>query len=103
MKWVAVFGSGLVAAVSGTFYGFFASLGLASWLRVPSFEGAFGYFVIYGAFLAFVVSFICGVVTGCLLIGSGGVGFVRAAMRSMLLACGLITVAAAIVALAHLS
>lgn len=95
MNWSHSLFVGLVTAVVGVLYGFLAGLALAEWLRVSTFEGEFGYFVVQSALFSLLLSFVWGVVLSRFFAGS--VGLLSVTGWSVLSACGVVTLLAGLV------
>ena len=90
MSWPLTLLFGLLTGFAGAFYGAFMAERSVRWLRISSFEGGSGYFVVFMILLAFIGSTITGVIV-CRMAGGGGIlqGF-GAALATVFLLISLI-------------
>jgi hypothetical protein len=88
MSWFASIGIGVLTAAFGAACALFASMAAVEWLRVSSFEGAAGYFVVLNAFLAFIAGLAIGIVASRFLGGPGWSGFFQGCGWSALMMGG---------------
>ncbi|ALA16823.1 MULTISPECIES: hypothetical protein [Chelatococcus] len=72
MNWPVSLAIGLATAIFAAFYGFLVAHAAGEWLRIPAFEGTFGYFVVFCALVALVAGLIIGILVGRLWAGGGG-------------------------------
>ncbi|MBR0681607.1 hypothetical protein GXW74_14010 [Roseomonas eburnea] len=93
MPWPAAIFLGLLTGLIGGIYAGLVADRAAPWLRISSFEGGSGYFVVFMALLGFLGSTIAGITT-CRLAGEpGGAGIARGFGAALLVVGGLITAA----------
>lgn len=77
MHWFAIICFGLLTGLIGAVYGGFMADLAVGWLRISSFEGGAGYFVVFMILLAFGGSLIAGLVICALAGGPGWRGMLR--------------------------
>jgi hypothetical protein len=75
MSWFASIATGVLTGAFGAVCALLAATAAVEWLRVSSFEGAAGYFVVLNAFLAFIAGLVIGIVASRFLGGPGWPGF----------------------------
>lgn len=77
MHWLAILFFGLLTGLIGAVYGGLVADKATTWLRISSFEGGSGYFVVFMILLAFVGSLILGLVICAMVGGPGWSGILR--------------------------
>jgi hypothetical protein len=77
MHWLAILFFGLLTGLIGAVYGGLVADKATTWLRISSFEGGSGYFVVFMILLAFVGSLILGLVICTMVGGPGWSGILR--------------------------
>jgi len=92
MSWFASIATGVFTGAFGAVCALLAATAAVEWLRVSSFEGAAGYFVVLNAFFAFVAGLVIGIVASRFLGGPGWPGFFVGLGWSALLMGGAVTV-----------
>jgi hypothetical protein len=92
MSWLASIGIGVLTAAFGAACALLAAIAAVEWLRVSSFEGAAGYFVVLIAFFGFIGGLVIGIVASRFLGGPGWPGFFLGLGWSALIVGGAIAV-----------
>lgn len=92
MSWLASIAVGLLTAVVGAVVGGTIAALAADWYRIPSREGASGYYVLGFILLAIIVGFILGIAVSRTIAGRPDPGFLKALGWSQLLMVGSIAV-----------
>lgn len=96
MNWLAAIFLGLLTGLIGGMYAGFVADRAVPWLRISSFEGGSGYFVILMGILGFLGATVVGITT-CRLVGHAGEGGVaRGFGASLVVVFGVITGAGAL-------
>ena len=92
MSWFASIGTGVLTAAVAAGSALLVSIAAVEWLRISSFEGAAGYFVVLNAFLASVAGLAVGIVVSRFLGGPGWPGFFQGLGWSALIVGGAIVI-----------
>lgn len=91
MPWFLAIVSGLLCGVCGGAYGGFMATRAVAWLRISSFEGKSGYFVVAMILLGVILSTVIGIVGARLWGGPGLAGFARGFGAALAIVAGAIT------------
>jgi hypothetical protein len=100
MSWLSSIAVGVLTAVVGAIVGGTIATFAADWYRIPSREGASGYYVVGFILLAIVVGFIVGLVVSRTIAGRPDPGFLKALGWSQLIMLGAIGVIGGVARLA---
>jgi len=92
MSWFVSILVGLVMAAFGALYGGFMANAAVKWLRISSFEGGSGYFVVFLGLGGLIAGLVLGIVVSRYLGGPGWAGFGKALGWSVLVVGGGISV-----------
>jgi hypothetical protein len=92
MSWFASIATGVLTGAFGAVCALLASIAAVEWLRVSSFEGAAGYFVVLNAFFGFIAGLVIGIVASRFLGGPGWPGFLLGLGWSALLMGGAVAI-----------
>lgn len=92
MSWFVSIATGVLTGAFGAACALLAAIAAVEWLRVSSFEGAAGYFVILNAFFGFIGGLVIGIVASRFLGGPGWPGFFMGLGWSALLMGGAVAI-----------
>ena len=92
MSWLGSVLLGLIMAVFGALYGGVMAMGAVKWLRISSFEGGSGYFVMFMGLGGLIAGLVLGMVVSRFAGGPGMLGFAKALGWSVLVVGGGISI-----------